>query len=778
MAMAGVMIGWPCLTHALGQETGGRGAALNLPATLVSATGYSTVDAWPGLTFRQPVCIASPPGETNRAFVVSKLGEIDEIDDLSTTPRSHVFMDVAKVLKSKGYSLSTDSEQGALGLAFHPQFQTNGYLFVSYDFIAVENGVKKSFDRLSRFAVSKSNPGIVDPDSELPLITQYHPVGNHNGGDVHFGDDGYLYYSTGDGGAGNDTLDNARWIDRGFFAAICRLDVDKRPGTRAPNANAQDSTTFPSAVNPQAYSIPPDNPFVNVRTHHGVALELNKVRTEIWAVGFRNPWRFSFDDATGRLFVGNVGQDLYESIDLVEKGDDFGWSYLEGTHDGPRVRIKPADAHFMTPIFEYPHGKPADFVGNSVTGGVVYRGTRLTELYGAYIFGDFVAQRIWALRYQNGKWSPQGLASVGAGNAAFGIDPLTKDVLVVDYGGNRIRRLVRTGTQGTPPPEHLSQIGAFSDLGKLTPARGLVPYTPNVSFWSDYADKQRWFVIPDSSKKIDFSATGNWTFPAGMTWVKNFEIETRRGDPSSRRRLETRFLRKTDAGVYGITYKWRADNSDADLVPEAGQDEVLEVTVNGAVMKQTWHYPGRGECIACHSDVGGGALGFNTWQLNRTSSVGGRQVNQLRQFADAGYFSTPLPPLEGLPAHVAASDRAASAESRVRSYLAVNCSQCHQPGGAAQGLWDARPTTPTSAAGLVNGALINNGGDPAARWLVPGDPAHSMALRRITADHTARMPPLATNELDPSARALMLEWIAQTLAKKKAASMIGSAAAD
>jgi len=361
-----------------------------------------------------------------------------------------------------------------------------------------------------------------------------------------------------------------------------------------------------------------------------------------------------------------------------------------------------------------------------------------------------------------GDWKPELLAT-NVHNAAFGTDPRNGDILIGEFTSegddqNVIQRLERAGTKGVQPPKFLSQTGAFTDLKKLTPSPALVAYQPNVTFWSDNAIKSRWFNIPDVSKKISFSDTGNWAFPTGTVWVKHFDMEMKRGDPTTRRRLETRFLVKTPTNAYGITYKWNAQQTDAELVPDAGLDETLNINVDGKIQKQVWHYPSQTECMVCHTTVAGTALGFNTFQLNGN---GGSSENQLKAMERAGYFSNDVPDPKTLPAYAAANDQTQSLEWRVRSYLGANCVQCHQPGGIAQGHWDARASTPLDKAELINGILANDHGDKQARWAVPNDPAHSMVLKRIAADGTPRMPPLATSVLDQADMKLVTDWIKQ-----------------
>ena len=218
-----------------------------------------------------------------------------------------------------------------------------------------------------------------------------------------------------------------------------------------------------------------------------------------------------------------------------------------------------------------------------------------------------------------------------------------------------------------------------------------------------------------------------------------------------------RFIVKTAASVYGITYKWRPDQSDADLVTEGGMDETLDINDHGTTRKQTWHYPSQSECLNCHTDVAGGVLGFNTWQLNGN---GDGTRNQMEMLALYGYFGdTAIPDTKTLGAYAKADDTKVSVDWRARSYLAANCVQCHQPGGIVQGRWDARPTIRTAAAGIIDGPLVTNRGDPLTKVLVPGDPTHSMLLKRVMAQDAPRMPQIATNELDPNAQKLLTEWI-------------------
>jgi mono/diheme cytochrome c family protein len=317
----------------------------------------------------------------------------------------------------------------------------------------------------------------------------------------------------------------------------------------------------------------------------------------------------------------------------------------------------------------------------------------------------------------------------------------------------------------TSPPATLSATGAFSNLATLTPNPGIVPFAPNVSFWSDYAQKSRWFSVPDITQTIVFNPASNWIFPNGTVWIKQFNLPNERTNPNgASRRIETRFLVKsTDfKGAYGLTYKWRADQTDADLVGVGGEDVSYGVLVNGVPTNQVWHYPGRFECVRCHTAQSGTGLGFNTWQMNAAHVYGSQTLNQIKALSDAGYFATPVSGVNNLPAFAKASDTTQNLEWRVRSYLAANCIQCHQPNAESGANWDARPTTLTDDAQMINGKLAG-ASDPNDRFAVPGDTSHSMVWKRIQGISKQRMPPLSTTELDPEAIQLLTDWITQDL---------------
>jgi mono/diheme cytochrome c family protein len=242
--------------------------------------------------------------------------------------------------------------------------------------------------------------------------------------------------------------------------------------------------------------------------------------------------------------------------------------------------------------------------------------------------------------------------------------------------------------------------------------------------------------------------------------VKHFDLELTRGNPASARRIETRFIVKTATGSYGLTYRWNDAQTDASLVPEEGADQNFTVIENGVARTQTWRFPSRAECITCHTPAGGHALSFNTRQLNRDHAFPGGTANTIAALAQAGYFGNTNPPAPAtLPVLAATDDATVTLEHRARSYLDVNCAQCHQPGGTALGSWDARASIPLSLANLVNGPLVDDGGVSANRVIFPGDPAHSRIVQRMSVRGTGQMPPIGSNERDLAGEALLTQWI-------------------
>jgi glucose/arabinose dehydrogenase len=432
--------------------------SLRLPQQL-SARGFGTSNAFPGLTFSLPVGLVSAPGDTNRLFIIEARGRIQVITNLSN-PNKTLFLDLSSRVYTGG-----SSEAGLLGLAFHPGWRTNGYFYVFYTLNTTTPEGSGFHDRLSRFSISATNPNQAVATSESALITQFDEAGNHNAGDLHFAPDGYLYVSLGDEGGSGNQYDNAQRIDKDFFSGILRLDVDGRPGSLNPNAHP--------AVG-GSYRVPSDNPFVGASAFNGLAVDPRKVRTEFWAVGLRNPWRFSFDAHTGYLYCADVGQSDREEIDIIVKGGNYGWDHTEGNLAYSWNR-PPSGAVLINPILDYKrNGSTGDSTreGNCVIGGIVYRGNRLTDLWGHYVFGDYASGNIWAVQYDGVSATNFRRLTGVSEPSGFGADPSNGDLLITEHSSGIIRRLIYSSATTNNLPGTLAETGAFADLVTLVPQAG------------------------------------------------------------------------------------------------------------------------------------------------------------------------------------------------------------------------------------------------------------------------------------------------------------------
>lgn len=323
------------------------------------------VEAFPNIRIARPVVITNFGDGSNRVVVGSQFGQIYVLPNDPNAREPQLMMDISDRVTYK----ENENEEGFLGLAFHPDFENNREFFVYYT-----SSAEPHLSVISRFRASEEDETKGLPESEEQIMTIQQPFWNHNGGTIIFGPDGYLYVGLGDGGKANDPLQAGQDPSQ-ILGSILRIDVDNRPEGHA-------------------YGIPPDNPFVGV----------TGARPEIYAIGVRNIWRMEFDPKTGTLWAADVGQNLWEEVNVIEKGGNYGWSLREGGHafDLHPTGGSPPRPALIDPLVEYPH---TDDWGKSVTGGAVWRSKRLPQLDGWYLYGDYVTGKLWALNYdeQNDK---------------------------------------------------------------------------------------------------------------------------------------------------------------------------------------------------------------------------------------------------------------------------------------------------------------------------------------------------------------------------------------
>lgn len=347
--------------------------------------------AFPNLSFTRPVDFQIPGDGSNRVFVVEQEGVIRVFENQSSAADAPVFLDIRDRVNDSG------NEEGLLGLAFHPDYQDNGTFYVDYTASDPRRTV------IARYTVDPDNPDEAVRESEEVILEVAQPYGNHNAGQIVFGPDGYLYVTLGDGGSGGDPEENGE-DPTTLLGSILRIDVDRADGGRA-------------------YAVPADNPFVG---------NTEGYREEIYAYGLRNPWRISFDTETDRLWAGDVGQNAYEEVDIIERGENYGWDVMEGRHCHEPSSGCDQEG-LVLPVWEYPHGE-----GRSITGGFVYRGHDAPPLVGRYVYADFVSGKIWALSYDGEEAENEELMDTGLGISSFGVDQ-NEELYVLAFDGNVYR---------------------------------------------------------------------------------------------------------------------------------------------------------------------------------------------------------------------------------------------------------------------------------------------------------------------------------------------------
>ena len=631
-------------------------------------------------------------------------------------------------------------------------------------------------------------------DTEFPYINLAEQNTIHTVLDCKFGPDGYLFITFGDEGGQPDPHRNGQRITKDYFGSLLRIDVN--PGSTNPKPNPHytipagplTNGTFPFFTDADSqepnFRVPADNPFIHTSLGGSwsgdfngtdISDQLDVVRTEIWALGLRTPFRFHIDteDGTGETeaWIGDVGWEDWEEINLFKKGDNGGWSYYEGPIRTPTVThaSMPAGATPLTPAL---HSYETEgFYGNSVTGGIFYRGDSLPSLTNTYIFGDYGTGRIMTLT-REGDFNELSDIRLGGNDVVdFELDAETGEIFILEHSGSG--RVMRITEETNPPanfPLTLSETGVFADLSDLSPNPGVIPYTPNLNFWSDDADKSRWFIIPNLTDTIDYSLNEPWTFPEGMVWVKHFDFDLDQSNPGTDiQRLETRLLVRNETGAYGVSYRWQNDGTEADLADNIGEEFVINFTdAEGQPDSFTWRIPSRAECLTCHNPEAGHALSLNTRQINLTNTINGQTGNLLTLLSDAGYLSGFDDDPASLPRHHQPDEAEADLEARVRSYLDVNCAYCHFPDGGTPHSFDARAFLPTTSTNLLYGAPISEGAPNDTDHIVrPGNKDESSIWNKINAraaingnfnSHT-QMPPLASNRLDPEAITMIAEWI-------------------
>lgn len=627
---------------------------------------------WQG--FANPVSMIDRP-DRGLVYVAEMPGKLKVVD------RTTGAVTTALDLTGKVGGVPGFEDWGVFGLAIHP---TEPYAYLTVERPkAGDDPALPNRTEIVRFTTSDGGRTF-DPASEKVLLRVDRPTFYHSPGTIVFGPDGLLYVGIGDGGA---SLVPGFSTEGTLLGNIVRLDVDAASPT-----------------------------------------------PEVFARGFRNPWRFTFDRATGQMWGGDVGDIRYEEVNRIEAGKDYGWPVMEGNV----CRVPGCDRSGLTPpVYAYPH---AD--GAAVTGGYVYRGKAMPDLVGKYVFGDYAVGRIWVLE------------GSGEGAKAILLNPGGPKPLVASFAEDAGGELYALGwdtgvvyrlAPGDPETRsvlapRLSQTGCVDPADPKRMAPGLVPYDVNVELWSDGASKRRFIAIPDGTT-VHVEDDGDMTLPEGGVLVKEFEV--------GGKLVETRLMLHHPGGDWsGASYEWNDEGTDAVLL----EDAKTKALPNG----QTWQFPSPAQCFVCHTKAAKIGLGFESVQLDRPLDYGpGDTVNQLTKLSQIGYLDRPVDPaaVKELPALTGS----APVEDRARAYLHANCSICHREGGGTAALMDFRFDAPRTSIGICAPAAFP--GLAGAQIVAPGDPSRSAIFLRMSARGESQMPPLATSVVDAKAASVMEQWI-------------------
>jgi uncharacterized repeat protein (TIGR03806 family) len=664
--------------------------------------------------WKSPIYVAAEP-ETDRLWIVQSNNKPDQgslivrIKDDPASSEKAVLLEIPRQL--------------VYSVCFDPEYRKNGVVYV---FTNGPRDAAERMNRVSRYTIAQ-HPLRIDPRSEMPVL-EWKSAG-HDGGDMTFGKDGMFYISTGDGTSDSDVWDSGQTLND-LLGSVLRIDVRRRTGSLP-------------------YAIPADNPFVN----------RPGARPEIWAYGLRNPWRMCTDATTGHIWVGNNGQDLWETAYLLRRGANYGWSVYEGSHPFYLER-KRGPTPLVLPTIEHSH---AEF--RSLTGGVVYHGKLLPDLEGAYLYGDNSSGRIWGMKHDGARvlWHRE-LADTTLQISAFQVDH-RGELLIADYAGGINRLVPRPKDNHTSTfPTLLSQTGLFTSTNPYQLNPSLIPYSVNAPAWADGASAERFIAVPGDAK-VAFSSSSPWGFPDGSALVETLSLDRHGRNPAIRFRVETRVLLLKQGEWAGYSYRWNREQTDASLVAKNGEDAELDLgsLPDGAPAEAwKWRFPSRAECMACHSRAAGFVLGITGSQLNRDHDYNGVRDNQLRALDHIRFFTAALPkPPKDHQKLIDPRDGSQDFELRARTYLHVNCSVCHVEAGGGNSRMQLTLSTPREKMELLKARPQHDTfGITSAMLVAPGAPERSVVLDRLSRRGRGQMPPLVSNHVDLAAVNLFRDWIA------------------
>ncbi|MEX0272916.1 MAG: Ig-like domain-containing protein, partial [Flavobacteriaceae bacterium] len=729
------------------------------PSNTPQPTPYRV--AFPNLTFNSPLTFLPLPGG-ERIVVGQRDGKIYWFDNDESTQQKTLLVDLSA-------EVGVVWDGGFLGLTAHPEFGNGKNYF--YMYYSSEDSQSRDFPNyyttqscnsqeywgnflfLKRIEVNPTTLNVV-PGSLSTLIKVRMYGTTHRGGGLLFGNDGFLYLTTGDQTAFRKSQDIFNNLDGG----VLRIDVDKDPSkSHAPIRTMPEDHGYSDELTGRGYYIPNDNPFLSPG---GQRFE------EYYTLGHRNPHRMSKDKVTGTMYIGEIGGGRHEEINVVKKGKNFGWPLYEGYANGPGCGLSMYNnmAH-EGPLVAFPRSQ-----ANAIIGGFVYRGTENPDLYGKYICADYGSgEEIWKVDTATGAYelitnfAPNNIISFG--------EDLDGELYLLKQGNNTPLYKMAPGLQnGGSVPLLLSETNAFSNLQTLQPSSGLLPYELIEPFWSDGAKKKRWMAIPNNgthntaAERIVFSEDDVWQFPSGTVLVKHFELPIDERDPSLVKRLETRFsIKGNDGNFYFLTYKWNDEGTDAVLLTLGLDEELSVTTASGGSQTVTWTYPDKGDCVSCHNSVSQGTLGLRTRYLNSdyTYPTTGNTGNQLVTLSHLGILDQNISDADtqGYLTYKVMNNPSASLDEKARSYLDLNCAYCHRPGTGNRAQFDLRMLKSLDETRLLTVGTLQPLGISGEAIVKAGDASKSILYHRMNSTDAIAMPPIAKNRVDVQSVSLIEQWI-------------------
>jgi putative heme-binding domain-containing protein len=689
--------------------------------------------AFPKIGFKNPISINRLP-ESDRLLVLEQHHKIYSFRAKEDVEQAELMVDFSKDQPLCGNLPERDKRNISLfSIAFHPKYAENRFAYICYTSTL---GTEKL--HISRFTVDRNEiPGLVT-GSEVEILTC--DGGGHQGCTLLFDKAGYLYISIGDltEPSPPDRLETGQDISD-LYASILRIDVDHPEKGRN-------------------YSIPNDNPFINLKW----------ARPEVYAFGFRNPFRMTFDPPTGDLWVGDVGWEAWEMVYRVKSGGNYGWAIKEGPGDVKAQ--KPGPAPIEPPQIALGHNEAA-----SVTGGFVYHGKQFPEFAGKYIFGDWTSRKFWAATFDAQRVTAlKEIAATKVKPICFEVDS-QGELLVLDYieTDSGIYRFHRNPIADKPTdqfPRKLSQTRLFTDIAARKPSAGVTSFRLNAPMWMDGAQPEYLLAIP-SKENVTFYQQPQKMFdwlnttvrpPNGSVIAKTYTIALDHKDPANVKPIETQIAAKDDQGEWQYyTYRWNENGTDADLVDSAGAHRMLEIEESTGKRKLDWQFASRSQCRTCHTPWVGETLGFiepqlrsphqptDSWRELFAGKWAAAEASQLP--LDDGHYLGLVNPM----------DASQPLDKRARAYLHSNCAHCHLNGGNASTVFELQFTKPLHEAKMLSTKPMRGDfGIKDAKIVAAGSPNQSVLLYRMSKAGTGHMPHIGSQLADGPGIQLLRQWIA------------------